>query len=246
MADRSRRFAWVARGLSPRQAQRVHALGLPGLAFRTELKRAYPLGALAGHLLGTVNIDNKGTGRHRAHARRDGPRRSRCRAPGRTDKAPLRLSLDIGVQHALAEELQAGLRALLGAGAAGLVLDADSGRGAGRASRCREADPSRPGRLAAMPPRADRLTGGTYELGSIFKTLTVAMALEAGIADLDKIYDVRQPLIAGPLHHQGPAPAGPAAQRARDLPPLLQRRRRHAGARGRRRAAARVPGAPRA
>ena len=60
LADRSRRFAWVARGLSPRQAQRVHALGLPGLAFRIELKRVYPLGALAGHMLGTVNTDNRG------------------------------------------------------------------------------------------------------------------------------------------------------------------------------------------
>ena len=60
LADRSRRFAWVARGLSPRQAQSVHDLGLPGLAFRVELKRAYPLSALAGHLLGTVNTDNKG------------------------------------------------------------------------------------------------------------------------------------------------------------------------------------------
>ena len=38
----------------------MHDLGLPGLAFRTELKRVYPLGALAGHLLGTVNTDNRG------------------------------------------------------------------------------------------------------------------------------------------------------------------------------------------
>ena len=57
LADRSRRFAWVARGLTPRQAQQVHALGLPGLAFRIELKRVYPLGALAGHMLGTVNTE---------------------------------------------------------------------------------------------------------------------------------------------------------------------------------------------
>src|SRR5215470_3496072 len=51
LADRSRRFAWIARGLTPRQAQLIHDLGLPGLAFRTELKRVYPLGLLAGHVL---------------------------------------------------------------------------------------------------------------------------------------------------------------------------------------------------
>src|SRR4029079_4984763 len=59
LGDKSKRFVWVARGLAPRLAQRVHDLGLPGIAFRTELKRAYPLGALAGHLIGTVNTDNK-------------------------------------------------------------------------------------------------------------------------------------------------------------------------------------------
>ena len=60
LSDRSRRFVWVARGLSPRHAQRIHELGLPGLGFRTELKRAYPMGALAGHVLGAVNLDNRG------------------------------------------------------------------------------------------------------------------------------------------------------------------------------------------
>src|SRR6185503_17310985 len=70
-----------------------------------------------------------------------------------------------------------------------------------------EADPSRPAEWLDQA-RVDKLTGGTFELGSIFKALTVAMALEAGIADLDKLYDVRQPLVSGAhvikdLHPQG-------------------------------------------
>ena len=89
LADRSRRFVWVARGLTPRQAQRVHDLGLPGLAFRTELKRAYPLGALAGHLIGTVNTDNKGlAGLERLLD--DTGRVEAVQGPGRTPPAPLR------------------------------------------------------------------------------------------------------------------------------------------------------------
>ena len=60
LADPNRHFVWVRRGLTPRIAQQVHDLGLPGFAFRKELRRAYPLGALAGHLLGSVNADNKG------------------------------------------------------------------------------------------------------------------------------------------------------------------------------------------
>ena len=86
------------------------------------------------------------------------------------------------------------------------MLDASSGEMLGAVS-LPEVDPARPADWLD-PAHADKLTGGTFELGSIFKTVTVAMALEAGTADLDKVYDVRQPLIAGPyvikdLHPQG-------------------------------------------
>jgi cell division protein FtsI (penicillin-binding protein 3) len=52
LGDRTRRFAWIKRGLAPLQAQRAHDLGLPGLAFRREPKRVYPAGQLLGHLVG--------------------------------------------------------------------------------------------------------------------------------------------------------------------------------------------------
>jgi cell division protein FtsI (penicillin-binding protein 3) len=195
LADRSRRFAWVARSLSPLQAQRVHNLGLPGLAYRMELKRNYPLGALAGHTIGTVNVDNRGT----AGIERmldETSQGDATQGPGRTQRAPVRLALDIGVQHALAEELQQALGRYRAPAAAGVVLDANTGEVMAAVS-LPQADPARPGDWLDAS-RTDQLTGGTYELGSIFKTLTVAMALEHGTADLDKVYDVRQPLVVGP------------------------------------------------
>jgi cell division protein FtsI (penicillin-binding protein 3) len=194
LADRSRRFVWVARGLSPRQAQRVHDLGLPGLAFRTELKRAYPLGPLGGHLIGTVNTDNKGLAGIERMLDETG-RVEAVQGPVRLPPEPLRLSLDVGVQHGLAEELkQASLR-YAASGAAGLVMDAASGEVLAAVS-LPQADPSRPGDWLD-PARADRLAGGSYELGSIFKALTIAMVLESGSADLDRVLDVRQPLTVG-------------------------------------------------
>ena len=205
LADRSRRFAWVARGLSPRQAQRVHALGLPGLGFRTELKRVYPLGALVGHLLGTVNTDNRGIAGVERMLDEAG-RAEAVQGPPRTSGSPVRMSLDIGVQHALAEELKQASARYSASAAAGLVLDAGSGEVLGAVS-LPEIDPARPSDWLD-PARADKLVGGTFELGSIFKTLTIAMALEAGTADLDKIYDVRQSLIAGPYAIKDPYPQG--------------------------------------
>jgi cell division protein FtsI (penicillin-binding protein 3) len=205
LADRSRRFAWVARGLSPRQAQSVHDLGLPGLAFRLELKRAYPLSALAGHLLGTVNTDNKGlAGIERLLD--DTGRVEGVQGPGRMHAQPLRLSIDIGVQHGLAEELKLSASRYSAPAAAGLVIEANSGEVLAAVS-LPEVDPSRPGDWLD-PTRSDRLAGGIYELGSIFKTLTIAMALEAGTASLDKLYDVRQPLLAGTYTIKDPYPQG--------------------------------------
>ena len=195
LGDKSRRFVWLARGLAPRLAQRVHDLGLPGIAFRTELKRAYPLGALAGHVIGTVNIDNKGlTGIERTLDEMGRP--EPVHGPGRTQKAPLRLSLDIGVQHTLAEELKQACATYGAPAAAGLILDANTGEVVA-AESLPEIDSSKPADWRD-PALADRLFRGTYELGSVFKTLTVAMALEAGTADLDKVYDVTQPLNTGP------------------------------------------------
>ena len=194
LADRSRRFAWIARGLTPRQAQLIHDLGLPGLAFRTELKRVYPLGLLAGHVLGTVNVDNKGlTGLERWLDEMG--KVEAVQGPDRSEKPPLRLSLDVGVQHALGEELHDAVRRYSATGAAGLVLDLTCGEILAAAS-LPGADPARPADWLDLR-YADKLMAGSFELGSVFKTLTVAMALETGLADLDTLYDVRRPLTIG-------------------------------------------------
>ena len=124
---------WIARGLTPRQAQRVHDLGLPGLAFRTELKRVYPLGALAGTCRRHRQRRQQGPGRDRAHGSTRAARSKPCRGPAAATKPALRLSLDIGVQHA-AEPRSCRRRVARysAAGAAGLVLDVTSGESLGR------------------------------------------------------------------------------------------------------------------
>jgi cell division protein FtsI (penicillin-binding protein 3) len=194
LSDRSRRFVWIRRGLSPGKAQQVHNLGLPGLDFRRELRRAYPGGTLAGHVLGSVNIDNRGVaGIERYVDESIGV--DAVQSATLTERAPVRLSLDLGVQHAVESELADAMRRFEAKGAAGLVLDANSGEVLASAS-FPEVDPARP-TTSLETTRADKIAGGTFELGSVFKTVTLAMALEGGYAKLDTILDVRQPLEAG-------------------------------------------------
>jgi cell division protein FtsI (penicillin-binding protein 3) len=194
LGDRSRRFAWVRRGLTPQQAQRVHDMGLPGLGFRREPKRVYPVGALFGHLVGQVNIDNKGLSGLERYID-DALGVEAVQAPTQSRLAALRLSLDVGVQHALAAELKEAVTRYTANGAAGLVMEVNTGEIIAAVS-LPEVDPNNAGE-ALEDDRLDRLSSGVYELGSIFKTFTVAMALEERIATLDKVYDVRQPLVVG-------------------------------------------------
>lgn len=205
LADRDRRFVWIRRGLPPKVAQQVHDLGLPGIAFRNELRRVYPAGSLAGHVLGAVNIDNKGVAgleRYIDEAVGVEP----VQGASLTDRAPVRLSLDLGVQHTLEDELKRAMDRYRAPGAAGLVLDAKSGEIVASSS-LPGVDPARSA-MAQEPTQLDKIAGGTFELGSVFKMVTIAMALESGQATPDRALDVRQPLIAGPHIIRDLHPAG--------------------------------------
>ena len=205
LADKNRRFVWIRRGLSPAIAQRIHDLGLPGIAFRNEPRRVYPQGRMAGHILGSVGIDNRGlAGIERHIDEMLGLETSYSAAD--TSRAPVALTLDIGAQHALEEELALALARYGATGAAGVILDPATGAVLAAAS-LPDADPARPGE-SLLADRIDRLSGAVYELGSIMKVFTVAMALDSGIATPSTILDVRVPVQAGGWTIRDMAPAG--------------------------------------
>ncbi|RUP08829.1 MAG: penicillin-binding protein 2 [Hyphomicrobium sp.] len=194
LSDRSRRFVWVRRGVSPAIAQKVHDLGLPGVSFRYELKRAYPGGKMAGHALGYVDVDNRGVAGIEKYID-DKVGVDPVHSAVLSNRPPVRLSLDLGVQHALEDELDDAMRRYQPEGAAGAILNIKTGEILASAS-LPQVDPSWP--MQALDDKhIDRMTGGTYELGSVFKTLTLAMAFDEGLAKPDTVLDVRQPLEAG-------------------------------------------------
>lgn len=206
LAERSRRFVWIKRGLSPTTAQRIHNLGIPGLAFRQELRRAYPSGRLAGHVLGGVDVDNRAVAGIERYLDEHGLVDPVVAARPST-RPPVPLSLDMRVQHALEQELHEASATYKADGASGLVLDVATGEVIAMAS-LPFADPAHPD-AAVASGHVDRVAGGSYELGSIFKLLTIAMAIEGGKVGPDTIVDVSKPLTAGRFefkdHHPGAA-----------------------------------------
>ncbi|MBU4569506.1 MAG: penicillin-binding protein 2, partial [Alphaproteobacteria bacterium] len=186
LSDPKRQFEWVKRGLTPRQREAVMALRFAGLNFRSEMRRAYPLGELAGSVLGQVDLDGKGiAGAERTF--------NDALKAGR----PVQLTLDIEVQTALEAELAAAAANYDMQGAAAILMDTHTGEVLGMAS-WPAYDPNRPSDFPANhPARVNRAIGAVYELGSVFKPLTIAAALEAGAVRPESRFNVSQPIRLG-------------------------------------------------
>lgn len=183
-----RAFVYLKRKLTPRQVWLVNALGIPGLGFEREEERLYPQGRMAAHVVGFTDIDGHGLAgiEHEFDERL---------AAGGKASGPLRLSLDVRVQHALSDELARAVEAHRALGGGGLVLDVATGELLAMAS-LPDFDPHhRP--AATAPELFNRMTAGVYELGSVFKTFTVAMALESGTVRLADGYDATDPIRVG-------------------------------------------------
>ncbi|MDA0261341.1 MAG: penicillin-binding protein 2 [Proteobacteria bacterium] len=181
-----RRFVWIKRGLSPSDQYAIHSLGIPGVAFQIEQRRVYPHGGLASHVLGFTGIDNRGLA---------GIEKSfddRLSAASRRQAKPLALSIDHRVQFILEQEITAAHDRFKSKGAAGIVTDVVTGEVLALVS-LPNFDPN-DASVAPDDALFNRATLGTYEMGSTFKAFTVAMALDAGVADLKSRYDASQPL----------------------------------------------------
>ncbi|MEO1198947.1 MAG: penicillin-binding protein 2 [Pseudomonadota bacterium] len=188
-----RRFAWVQRELSSRERAHVHALGIPGLHFINETRRVYPAGGLAAHVLGHVDIDNRGIAGIERYIDATGLADLHAFGFARGEDLPeRRLTIDLRVQHALRDELATAMETFSAKAAGGVIIDARTGEVVALVS-LPDYDPALP--EGSLDPEAiNRITTGVYELGSAIKAFTVAMALDAGVATLETRYDARSPI----------------------------------------------------
>ncbi len=195
-------FVWVARELTPLQKEKIFRLGIPGLDFRTESKRYYPASNEASHLLGTVNRDNQGISGFEMHLDNEDVAllQDLGLARDRTLE-PVRMSVDLRVQHTLTDELADSLVRYQATAAAGVIMNVKTGEVVAMAS-LPDFNPNEP--ATALEPyegrkgaRINRITAGTFELGSIFKTITLAAAIDSGVVKLTDSFDARFPVRFG-------------------------------------------------
>ena len=198
----TKKFIWIKRKISPEQMQAVHELGEPGLKFGPREMRLYPNGRLAAHVLGGVRY-----GRQSVHS---AELVGSAGVELQFDKFlqdelgsgdPLILSLDLGVQSAIGHVLQGGMQLMNAKGAAAILMDIHSGEIISMVS-LPDFDPNdrvqkvskKDGSQSSLFNKAVQ---GRYELGSVFKVFTAAMALEDGIVNQNTLVDTSSPIIWG-------------------------------------------------
>jgi cell division protein FtsI (penicillin-binding protein 3) len=200
-------FVWLKREITPKQQHDIHKLGIPGIGFLRENKRVYPTGAAVAHLIGLVNIDNQGIAGMEKWLDNNGLA-DLHRAGFATDRLqrPVELSIDLRVEHALRDELLKAKEKYKAKAASGLVSNVRTGEIVALVS-LPDFDPNNP-KEAHDPERINRLTTGVFEMGSTFKALTLAMALDSGKATLNTLYEGRGTLKFGKFTIHDTHPVG--------------------------------------
>jgi cell division protein FtsI (penicillin-binding protein 3) len=190
-------FVWVKRGITQKQQEEVYRLGLPGVGFLPENKRVYPNGPVAAHVIGFTNLDNQGIAGIEKWV--DGQGLGDLKGAGfdikPQDLKPISLSIDSKATFAVRDELAKGIEHFKATAGSAAIMDVNTGEMIAYTS-LPDYDPNNP--VDALDPQhINRLNVGVYEMGSTFKAISIAMALEANKVTLRSTVDARENLRYG-------------------------------------------------
>jgi cell division protein FtsI (penicillin-binding protein 3) len=184
------RPTYIRRRALPDQVAAVNAIGDVGFDFPREKERLYPQLSLASHVLGFIDAEGRGvTGMEGAFDHR--------LTSAATRGQPLELSIDSRVQGVLESELSNAVTNLEAIGGAGVIVDVRTGEVMAMTSLPTFNPNKLTGSDAAT--RRNAVTYNLYELGSTFKPLSIAAAIDNGtVTSMARRYDATAPLaIAG-------------------------------------------------
>ena len=198
-ARAQRRFVYLLRHVTPEFAERVRALGVPGVNLQREYRRYYPLGEVAGHVVGFTDVDEHGRegielafesrlASQPGHERvlRDSLGRivekiERIDAPRPGED--IVLSLDAQIQYLAYRALLAGVSEHRARAGTAVVLDVRSGEVLAMVNQPSYNPNNRADRASGR--MRNRAVTDVFEPGSTVKPFTVAAALESGRFDVD-------------------------------------------------------------
>ncbi len=195
------RFNWIQRKVSIQETQRIRDMKLGGIGFVPELKRFYPEGSLASHIIGFVGVDNNGLeGIEKSYDRylsavservsvlRDARGNSLSEGMSKEIKGNnIVLTIDEGLQYIVEKNLDEAVTQWQAASATVIMMDPNTGEVLAMASRptydlnnAAEVTPAK---------RRNRAVTDCYEPGSTFKIVVGTAALEEGLVKPETRFD---------------------------------------------------------
>ncbi|XDZ67939.1 peptidoglycan D,D-transpeptidase FtsI family protein [Alphaproteobacteria bacterium LSUCC0226] len=181
LLSKKTRYVELDRQLPPKRHAEILKLGIPGVYFAKGATRIYPRDHAAAHILGYVDTDDNGIA---------GIEKSMNTqlAAGQD----VTLSVDLGLQAVMRREIQRQIDSFEAIGGAGILLDIQTGEMLAVTS-LPDFNPNKFS-LASDDARFNRATKGLYEMGSTFKVLNTAIALESGAATTNQRFEVSKPM----------------------------------------------------
>jgi cell division protein FtsI (penicillin-binding protein 3) len=180
-----KKFIWIQRNVTPKQEYAINALGSPALNFQEEDRRIYPSANLAAHITGYTDVDGSGiSGIEKSYD-----------APLRKGDDPIRLTIDLRVQHILHRELAAMVKKFSAKAGVGIIMDVNTGEILAMVS-LPDFDPHHPGE-SPDDARFNRASLGVFEMGSTFKLFSTAAALDTGHVHFSSTFDASEPIKYG-------------------------------------------------
>ena len=190
-------FIWVKRQVTPKEQAEIFHLGLPGVGFLPENKRIYPNGPLGAYVIGYVDKDNVGIAGMEKYLDQQSltdPHVAGLHRRSRQPEAGPAVARSQGDACA-ARRTRRRHGPLPRQGGAGMIIDVNTGEVIALES-LPDFDPNDPTE-AHDPNKINRINVGVYEMGSTFKALSLAMALESGKVNLGSHVDARDSLRYG-------------------------------------------------
>ena len=187
--ESKKNFVYLKRSISPKKYNEIMKIGEPYIFSVQRYVRHYPHQKHASHILGAVNIDNQGI--KGIESKFDKTLKDEDFAKNNK----LQLSIDINLQKIMDYHLNQTINKHSAEGGVGIILDVKSSE----ILAMNSLPQFNPNQIHKMSKKMEfnNATLGVYELGSLFKPLTAAIALDKNILTEDTVFDARKPLIEG-------------------------------------------------
>jgi cell division protein FtsI (penicillin-binding protein 3) len=179
------KYFFVKPNITPVQKNALLNIGDPGLVLETSVKRLYPLGSLFSHIVGYINMDGVGvSGAERyldiSYQKNFGNINS------------VELSLDTTVQSIVYQELSSAIEKYSAEAGMAMVMNANTGEIISLVS-LPDFNPNMMD-SSIKENQFNKISHAVYEVGSVMKTITFAIALDSKKVSLNDVYSVKNDL----------------------------------------------------